>query len=125
MSALGAFSTQLLHFFEELCASFPEEKEIRVATEAIRATKAINPRMLLELFEDHVYRDCSRAIYAKDIGFIRHYVVTKLTTQFNEMISALTIFNKHWDTMGDANRDVIFQYLKVLCVLCEKINHSA
>lgn len=120
MSVLNAFTTQLVQFFDELCTSFPDEKDIRTATEAIKGAKKINPRLILDLFRVHVYNDCAKAIYEKDIPLIRTLVVHKLTTQFNEMISAMAIFNKHWDTMGDHNRDVIMQYLKVLCLLSEK-----
>lgn len=120
MSVLTAFNNQLVEFFEELCNTFPEEKGIKMATETIKGTRRVNPRMILDLFRDHVYLDCAHAIYAKDSGAIRGLVVKKITTQFNEMISALAIFDKHWDTMGDKNREVIMQYLKVLCILCEK-----
>lgn len=120
MSVLTAFNTQLVNFFDELCTCFPEEKDIKMATEAVKGARKINPRLILDLFRDHVYNDCAQAIYAKDIHAIREMVVKKITTQFNDMLVALSIFNKHWDTMGDANRDVIMQYLKVLCVLCEK-----
>lgn len=120
MSVLHAFTTQLVQFFDELCTTFPDEKDIRMATEAIKGAKKINPRLILDLFREHVYKDCAKAIYEKDIETIRAMVVHKLTTQFNEMISAMAIFNKHWDTMGDHNRDTIMQYLKVLCLLSEK-----
>lgn len=120
MSVLNAFTTQLVNFFDELCTSFPEEKDIRMAAEAVKGAKKINPRLILDLFREHVYKDCAQAIYDKDIAAIRRLVVHKLTTQFNEMISAMAIFNKHWDTMGDNNRDAIMNYLKVLCILSEK-----
>lgn len=120
MSILAAFNTQLVNFFDELCVCFPEEKDIKMATEAVKGARKINPRLILDLFREHVYNDCSHAIYTKDIHAIREIVVRKITTQFNDMLVALSIFNKHWDTMGDTNREVIMQYLKVLCVLCEK-----
>lgn len=120
MSALTAFNTQLLNFFEELCNTFPEEKDIKMATEAIRGAKKINPRLVLDLFMDHVYNDLAVAIAARDIVQIRQTAQNKLLTQFNEMISALAIFDKHWDTMGTSNQEIIWQYLKVLCVLVEK-----
>lgn len=120
MSILTAFNTQLVNFFEELCTSFPEEKEIKMATEAVRQGRKVNPRLILDLFRVHVYNDCATAIYSKDINAIREIVVRKITTQFNDMMVALSIFNKHWDTMGEKNRNVIMQYLNVLCVLCEK-----
>jgi hypothetical protein len=120
MSALSAFNTQLLNFFEELCNTFPEERDIKMATEAIKGAKKINPRLILDLFTDHVYNDLAPAVLKRDVVHIRQVAQQKLSTQFNEMISALAIFDKHWDTMGVPNQEIIWQYLKVLCILSEK-----
>jgi hypothetical protein len=48
------------------------------------------------------------------------FAKSKISASFNEMSPALMIFDKHWPTMADANRKAIWQYLKVLCALCEK-----
>ena len=120
MSALSAFCTQLLNFFEELCNTFPEERDIKMAVEAIKGAKKINPRLVLDLFTDHVYNDLAPAVLKRDVLHIHQVAQQKLSTQFNEMISALAIFDKHWDTMGTANQEIIWQYLKVLCILSEK-----
>jgi hypothetical protein len=120
MSVLSAFTTQLVNFFDELCNTFPEEKDIKMATEAIKGAKKINPRLILDLFVEHVYSDLAPAIQQRDILRIREVAQRKISTQFNEMISALAIFDKHWDSMGTANQDIIWKYLTVLCVLSEK-----
>lgn len=120
MSVLSAFTTQLVNFFDELCNTFPEEKDIKMATEAIKGAKKINPRLILDLFVEHVYNDLAPAISQRDILRIREVAQRKISTQFNEMISALAIFDKHWDSMGSANQDIIWKYLTVLCVLSEK-----
>ncbi len=124
MSSLTAFTTQLVNFFDELCNTFPEEKDIKMATEAIKGAKKINPRLILDLFTEHVYKDLAPAVAKRDVVQIRQVAQQKIATQFNEMISALAIFDKHWDSMGTANQEVIWQYLKVLCILCEKANSS-
>jgi len=120
MSALSAFCMQLINFFEELCNTFPEERDIKMAIEAIKGAKKINPRLILDLFTEHVYNDLAPAVLKRDVLHIRQVAQQKLSTQFNEMISALAIFDKHWDTMGTANQEIIWQYLKVLCILSEK-----
>jgi hypothetical protein len=124
MSALTAFTTQLVNFFEELCNTFPEEKDIKMATEAIKGAKKINPRLILDLFTEHVYNDLAGAVAKHDVVHIRAVAQQKIATQFNEMISALAIFDKHWDSMGPNNQDVIWKYLKVLCVLAERAKMS-
>ena len=120
MSYLNAFTTQIINFFEELCVVFPEEKDIKMATEGLRGVKKINPRLMLDLFVDHVYKDCSTAIYEKNVAVIQQVAQAKIATQFNEMLSALSLFNKHWYTLSPTNQDVIWQYLQVLCKLAEK-----
>jgi hypothetical protein len=120
MSALSAFTAQLVNFFEDLSMTFPEEREIKMALEAVKGAKKINPRLLLDLFYDHVYKELSVPIANRDIMIIRNVAQQKISNQFNEMLSALAIFDRHWDTMGHANQESIWQYLKILCLLCEK-----
>jgi flagellin-specific chaperone FliS len=120
MSILSAFNTQLIQFFDELCNTFPEDKDIKMATEAIKGAKKINPRLILDLFVEHVYKECASAIYDRNIYQFRQVAQRKINTQFNEMTSALAVFDRHWDTMGDKNHEVIWQYMKVLCILSEK-----
>jgi hypothetical protein len=124
MSALTAFTAQLVNFFDELCNTFPEEKDIKMAAEAIKGAKKINPRLILDLFTEHVYNDLAPAVANRNVVEIRRVAQQKISTQFNEMISALAIFDKHWDSMGTQNQEVIWQYLKVLCILCEKARNS-
>jgi len=125
MSVLGAFTTQLVNFFDELCTTFPEEREIKMATEAIKGAKKINPRLMLDLFYDHVYSDCAEAIAKRDVMAIRQIAQRKISMQFNEMISALSIFDKYWDSMGTSNQEVIWQYMTVLCRLAERVKSGA
>jgi len=124
MSLLSAFTTQLVNLFEELCQTFPDDKEISMATEAIRGARKINPRLIFDLFVEHVYRDCAVAIQERNAILFRQIAQQKIAGQFNEMISALSLFDKYWDTMGPKNQEVIWQYLKVLCVLCDKMRSA-
>ena len=120
MSALGAFNTQLIRFFEELSETFPEERAIKQALEGIQGAKKINPKLILDLFWEHVYRDLHEAIANEDDDIVVSYAKAKISGQFNEMSPALLIFDKHWATMTEVNQKAIWKYLHVLCVLCEK-----
>ncbi len=117
---MGAFTTQLVRFFEDLVETYPEEREIKMALEAVQGLKKVNPKMLVELFYEYVYMGISEAIAREDEEFIINYARSTITGQFNEMSAALMIFDKHWPAMSDSNRAAIWKYLKVLCALCEK-----
>ncbi len=121
MSALGAFTNQIVAFFEALSETIPEEKSIQMATEAIKGAKKINPKLILDLFFEHIYIDLHDAIDRKDVDAINVYGRAKISGQFNEIMPAITIFDKHWVTLSPTTQESVWKYLKVLCVLCERL----
>ena len=124
MSMLSAFNTQLVNFFEELVGTFPEEKDIRMGLEAIQGAKKINPRLILDLFYEHVYKDLAEPITRRDIELVQRVAHQKISTQFNEIMPALAIFDRLWAKMTTSNQEVVWKYMKVLCILCEKARGS-
>ena len=119
-SPLTAFCNMLVRFFEELRDTFPEEKEIRAALETIQGAKRINPRLIMDMFYENVTKDLKEAIAKEDVEQIVKYGRVKINQQFNEISPALSIFDKHWEGLSEANRTVIWKYLKVLVSLSEK-----
>jgi hypothetical protein len=125
MSALGAFNTQLIRFFEQLSETYPEERDIKLALQGIMGAKLINPKLILDLFYEHVCRDLKETIVEENSETMIKYAKYKISTQFNEMSPALLIFDKHWDTMSSDNQKVIWKYLQVLCTLCERARNTS
>lgn len=124
MTSLGAFNTQLIRFFEELSMTYPEERDIKNGLEAIRAAKKINPKLILDLFWDNVCKDLDEKIQSEDAEYVIQYAKNKIANKYNEMSPALMIFDRHWTTMSQDNQSAIWNYLKVLCVLCKKARDS-
>jgi hypothetical protein len=56
----------------------------------------------------------------EDVETIIAVAKRKISTQFNEILPALSIFQKHWPTLDDTNRSAILKYMKVLIILCAK-----
>ena len=120
MSVLGAFCNQMIRFFEELQASYPEEKSISMGLEAIKAAKRSNPKLILDMFHEYLYVPAHDLIATRNAEEIILMARRLMMTQFNELMPTLMIFDKYWPDMSQGNRDVIWQYLDVLCKLCEK-----
>lgn len=120
MSALGGFNTQLVRFFKELTETYPEERDIRLALEGIEGMKKINPRLILEMFTEYVFTPLHEAIQREDEEFVIEFARKQIANQFNEISPALLIFDKHWGSMTEVNQKAIWNYLKVLCILCKK-----
>lgn len=124
MSFLSAFTTQVVNFFEELTQTIPEEKDVKMALEAVKGAKKINPRLIYNLFYEHLYVPLKGFIEKRDVASIVAYGKAKINSQYNEIMPAITIFDKHWVTLSVSTQEAIWQYLKVLCVLCEKISEQ-
>lgn len=110
----------LVRFFEELRDTFPEEKEIRVALEYIQNARKINPRLILDLFTEHVIKPLRETIAKEDVEAIILYARQKASGQYNEIMPALSIFDRHWAGLADSNRTAIWKYMKVLVILGDK-----
>lgn len=119
-SPLGVFNNQLIRFFEDLAETFPEERDIKNALELIKLAKMSNPRIILDLFYEHVYKGLKEPIQREDADYVVAYAKSKIENQFNEISPALLIFQKYWDIISDSNKKSIWNYLKVLCILCER-----
>lgn len=117
---LGLFTEKLLGFFRDLADTYPEEREIKIALDSLEAAKKINPRMMHDIFIEHVYKPLHEQIIAEDVDAIIAYTRLAVQTQFNEIYPALTIFEKYWPDMTDTNRQAIWKHLKVLVVLADK-----
>jgi hypothetical protein len=119
-STLGLFNDKLVAFFEDLAATYPEERDIKMALEAIQGAKKINPKLVLDLFINNVSKPLHDDIMAEDDVKVFSYAKGIINTKYNEILAALMIFDRHWPTMSDTNRKAIWNYLKVLVILSDK-----
>jgi hypothetical protein len=120
-STLGIFNEKLIAFFEDLSATYPEERDIKMALEALQGAKKINPRLILDMFVEYVGKPLRQDILTENDENVIAYAKKVISTSYNDMLSALMIFDKHWPDMSDANRKAIWNYLKVLLILSEKV----
>jgi hypothetical protein len=119
-STLGLFNDKLIAFFDELSQTYPEERDIKMALEALQGAKKINPKLILDLFIENVSKPLHDDILAENDEAVIAYAKAVISTTYNDMLSALMIFDKHWPDMSDTNRKAIWNYLKVLVLLADK-----
>ena len=91
-----------------------------MALEAIKAAKKSNPKLIVDMFHEYIYKPANDLIVTHNDEELIKLAKKTMATRFNELMPALMIFDKYWPTMSQTNRDVIWQYLEVLCKLCEK-----
>jgi hypothetical protein len=120
-TALGAFCNQLVAFFEDLTETYPEEKDIVMATQALRLLKQANPRLIHKVFMENVHDKYASYILAEDEDYIIAHARDVLNSQYAEINYAFWIFDKHWGTMTETNKQHVWKYVKSLILLAERV----
>jgi hypothetical protein len=118
--ALSAFNSQLIAFVEDLYESYPEEKDLNKAAEALRALKKVNPKLIHTSFMEYVYPDFAKPVKEENETALISQAHSMLNGEFAEYAFAYLIFDKHWTAMSDANKAAIWKYCKVIVALAEK-----
>jgi hypothetical protein len=121
MSALSAFNTQLTAFFEEMSETYPEEKDIKAAADALKVLKKMNPKLIHATFMETVHKEFREPILKRDEDYLVKRAHEILSAQYSEMAFAFWIFDKHWKTMTESNKKHVWDYCKVLIILAEKV----
>jgi len=121
-SSLGIFNDKLISFFEELSSTYDDERDIKMALEALQGAKKINPRLILDMFIENVSKPLHDDILTENEDKVLAYAKAIISTSYNDMLVALSIFNKHWPDMSDSNRKAIWNHLKVLILLADRAN---
>ena len=117
---LGFFNEKLTEFFRDLSFAFPEERDLKTALEYIDFAKKSNPRLILDMFHENVWVGAHEMIANDNEEGVIIFAKETISKKYNEILPALAIFDKYWDTLDTQNRETIWRYLKVLCILCEK-----
>lgn len=121
---ISAFNNQLLAFVEDLAETFPEEKDLVVAVDALKALKKANPKLLHSGFMEYIYPDFHGPVRAEDDSTLIAKARSMLEGEYKDYAFAYVIFDKHWSAMSDSNKKTIWNWCKVLVVLAERANDA-
>jgi hypothetical protein len=119
-TALGSFNNQLTAFLEELVETYPEEKELSTALDAVKFLKKNNPKMLHKGFMDNIYPDFHKPVLAEDENTLIATAKEFLNGEFKDYAFAYVIFDRHWATMSEVNKKAIWNWCKILVVLGQR-----
>lgn len=117
---ISAFNNQLVAFVEELSETYPEEKALKTALDALRALKKANPKLLHTGFMEYVYPDFHEPVMAEDEEALMKKGHEALHGEHAEYAFAYVIFDRHWSGMSEDNKQAIWKWCKVLVVLAER-----
>jgi hypothetical protein len=122
MTALNAFCNQLIAFFEDLSETYPEEKDIASAAQALKLIKQANPRLIHSVFMKNVFTEFSQHILDEDEEYVIGRAKEIMRTTESHIKYAFLIFDKHWSTMSETNKQYVWKYIKSLVLLAARVS---
>lgn len=118
MTELRVFCNQLTAFVDDLCETYPEETDISTAAQKLKLLKQVNPRLIHSVFMSSVYSEFSQPILNED----EEYILKSI--RVHEGNPALWVFDKHWSTMTETNKQAVWKYIKALVLLAARVPTS-
>jgi len=122
---LAAFNNKLLEFVEDLSETYPEEKDIKSALDALKMLKKANPKLIHSGFMEYIYPEFHLPVKAEDENTLIGKAKQVLSSSYKDYAFAYVIFDRHWSTMSEANKKAIWNWCKVIVVLGERVSGIA
>jgi hypothetical protein len=120
-SVLGVFCNQLLAFFEDMSETYPEEKDIAMASSALKLLKQVNPRLIHTVFMNAVDKELIDNVLMENELYVIEKAKDILNSKYSEIAYAFWIFDKHWSTMTETNKRHVWDYFKTIVLLAQKV----
>jgi len=120
-SVLGVFCNQLLAFFEDMSETYPEEKDIAMASSALKLLKQVNPRLIHTVFMSAVDKELVENVLMENEVYVIEKAKDILNSKYSEIAYAFWIFDKHWGTMTETNKRHVWDYFKTIVLLAQKV----
>jgi len=117
---LAAFNTKLFEFVEDLAETYPEEKDIASALQALNLLKKVNPRLIHSGFMEYIYPDFHEPVMKEDETELISKAHQMVNGEHKDYAVAYIIFDRHWSTMTEANKKAIWNWCKVIVILARK-----
>jgi hypothetical protein len=121
MTELRAFCNQMVAFFEDISDTYPEETDIVRAAQALKLLKQANPRLMHRVFMKNVNGDFAARILEEDEEYILERAKHLIDSEYADIKYAFWIFDKHWSTMSETNKQYVWKYIKSLVLLARRV----
>ena len=92
-----------------------------MASQALKLMKQANPRMIHTFFMEKVHKEFAQPILDENEEYVLKRAHEILNSDYAEINYAFWIFDKHWGTMTETNKQHVWDYMKSLILLARRV----
>lgn len=113
-----AFLTQLKNFIVELRKLYPDDEIFRISEYYLKLYSTTDPSTIINFFKTYSDKFKTYIDDENEEFFISHE--NYVTNQSDYTSNVILRLKNYWSELEDNNKKIIWKYLKVLVILCEK-----
>lgn len=121
MDYLEKFNQTFTEFGDDIIKAFPNDSQFRMYNIAIKAALLVDPDVVLDVFYSNVILPFGDRIVAKDETFFLEHTYGEVTQEYSNASAIINKVKTYWADMSTENRDIVWQYFRVLVKLGRKI----
>ena len=117
MSLVQHFNNQIYNFISELENKFPENNDLYKYRLSLTIIRNTNNTYVYKIFKEQIHTPYRKYLIKKNIN----YVLDNMNTH-NSLLSMMDL-NNIWTDLDFESQNAILDYLKLLTILCDKIDN--
>jgi calcineurin-like phosphoesterase family protein len=115
------FNDKISEFLRDLIQSFPDITEFKKFKSGLNLVINVDPSSTQVMFNSFVVSKYKNAILSKDdVFFLEDEDIDVGTNRKDYWINFINQLKSLWKTIDKNNKDIIWKYLHVLCILSDK-----
>jgi len=121
MDSVAKFNTVFLEFVADLVKVFPNDMEFKMYQIALKGVQLAQPRLVSQVFHDSVTVLFYDKIQARDETFFLQHNYNDVAGEIDDGARIINKTLSCWKSLKDDDKEIVWRYMKVLCVLSTKI----
>ena len=117
---LSLFNDTFESLLSDMCAVFPEHRDLRTAQTTVATVRKANPKLLLTQWKQHVQSQYKDALLAQNVTFFLEKDYTEDVTS-SSVLAIIDDMRVLMRELSPDNKATVAKYLQNLCVLCDRI----
>ena len=125
MDFLDKFNDTIEEFLADLIKVFPADEDMKLYELGLKGVRYLAPRKVCEEFYQAVTVPYYSYIQVKDERYFMEHDFNEVKDEVPDGIRILNKTLNYWKSLSDTDKEAVWKYLRVLCVLSKKILETA
>lgn len=115
---MQAFNNHFEELVDDVCRVFPDDNEIATASAALKKLRKANPKLIMNVFIEHIKKPYGSQIMESNIQFFLEKDYTTDVTDY-DILSKVNSIKGPIANMDNDDQNKVIKYLQNLCKLCD------